>query len=78
MNDQQIYRIAGLCSLACIATFFIEFPFYLIRGPFPGLAASSTSLLRAALSHDGQPGLATPVPWPAWPSSPQCLSPALI
>ncbi|MGO9322924.1 MAG: hypothetical protein ACLP07_00045 [Terracidiphilus sp.] len=41
MNDQKIYRIAGICSLASIATFFIEFPFYLVRSPFPGLAASS-------------------------------------
>jgi hypothetical protein len=41
MNDQKIYRIAGICSLASIATFFIEFPFYLVRSSFPGLAASS-------------------------------------
>ena len=40
MNDQKIYRIAGISALACIATFFIEFPFYLVRTPFPGLAAS--------------------------------------
>ncbi|HEY1210320.1 MAG TPA: hypothetical protein VGE85_13185 [Terracidiphilus sp.] len=40
MNDQKIYRIAGISALACIAVFFIEFPFYLVRTPFPGLAAS--------------------------------------
>jgi len=41
MTDQKIYRITGISALACIATFFIEFPFYLVRSPFPGLAASS-------------------------------------
>jgi len=41
MTDQRIYRIAGISALACIATFFIEFPFYLVRSPFPGLAVSS-------------------------------------
>jgi hypothetical protein len=40
MNDLKIYRIAGICSLAAIATFFIEFPFYFVRVAFPGLAAS--------------------------------------
>ncbi len=40
MNDQKIYRIAGISALACVATFFFEFPFYLVRTPFPGLAAS--------------------------------------
>jgi hypothetical protein len=40
MNDQKIYRIAGISALACIATFFIEFPFYFVRSPWPGLAAS--------------------------------------
>jgi hypothetical protein len=40
MNDPKIYRIAGISALACIATFFIEFPFYLVRTPWPGLAAS--------------------------------------
>jgi hypothetical protein len=40
MTDQKIYRIAGISALACIATFFIEFPFYFVRSPFPGLAAS--------------------------------------
>ncbi len=40
MNDQKIYRITGISALACIATFFIEFPFYLVRSPWPGLAAS--------------------------------------
>jgi hypothetical protein len=41
MTDQKIYRIAGISALACIATFFIEFPFYFVRSPFPGLAASN-------------------------------------
>src|SRR5271157_6287340 len=41
MTDQRIYRIAGISALACIATFFIEFPFYFVRSPFPGLAVSS-------------------------------------
>ncbi|MGA3134440.1 MAG: hypothetical protein ABSC88_00450 [Terracidiphilus sp.] len=40
MTDQKIYRIAGISALACITTFFIEFPFYLVRTPWPGLAAS--------------------------------------
>jgi hypothetical protein len=40
MNDQRIYRIAGISALACIATFFFEFPFYFVRTPWPGLAAS--------------------------------------
>jgi hypothetical protein len=40
MNDQKIYRITGISALACIATFFIEFPFYLVRSPWPGLTAS--------------------------------------
>ena len=31
MNDQKIYRWAGICSLAAQAFFFIEFPFYLVR-----------------------------------------------
>jgi len=38
MTDRRIYRIAGACSLASIAVFFIEFPFYLVRGDFPGIA----------------------------------------
>jgi len=40
MNDQKIYRIAGISALACIATCFIEFPFYLVRTAWPGLEAS--------------------------------------
>jgi len=40
MNDRGIYRIAGICSLAAIAVFFIEFPFYLVRGDFPSVAES--------------------------------------
>ena len=31
MNDQKIYRLAGICSLGAQAFFFIEFPFYLVR-----------------------------------------------
>jgi hypothetical protein len=41
MTDQKIYRIAGISALACIATFFIEFPFYLVRTHVPGLSESS-------------------------------------
>jgi hypothetical protein len=37
MNDQKIYRWAGICSLAAQAFFFIEFPFYVVRTPFPGM-----------------------------------------
>jgi uncharacterized membrane protein len=37
MTDRQIYRTAGVCSLAAIAIFFIEFPFYLVRGAFPSM-----------------------------------------
>jgi len=40
MNDQTIYRITGITALASIATCFIEFPFYLVRSAWPGLAAS--------------------------------------
>jgi hypothetical protein len=40
MNDQKIYHIAGLSALACIVTFFIEFPFYFVRTAWPGLTAS--------------------------------------
>ncbi len=40
MTDQKIYRIAGISALAGFATVFIEFPFYLVRSLFPGLAAS--------------------------------------
>ena len=41
MTDQRIYRVAGFCSLATVAVFFIEFPFYLVRGPFPSMAQSN-------------------------------------
>lgn len=41
MIDQKIYRIAGVCSLASIATFFIEFPFYLVRSSFPTMTEAS-------------------------------------
>jgi hypothetical protein len=40
MTDRKIYRVAGISALACVATFFIEFPFYFVRSPFPGVAAS--------------------------------------
>ena len=35
MNDQKIYRWAGICSLAAQAFFFIEFPFYVVRTGSP-------------------------------------------
>ena len=28
MTDQRIHRITGISALVCIATFFIEFPFF--------------------------------------------------
>lgn len=34
MTDRQIYRIAGVCSLAAIACTFLEYPFYLARSGF--------------------------------------------
>jgi hypothetical protein len=37
MDDPKIYRWAGICCLAAQAFFFIEFPFYLVRGAFPGV-----------------------------------------
>jgi len=41
MDDRKIYRWAGICSVAAILLFFIEFPFYLVRGAFPGVTGSS-------------------------------------
>jgi fumarate reductase subunit D len=41
MTDQKIYHVAGFCSLAAIVVFFIEFPFYLVRGPFPSMTQSN-------------------------------------
>lgn len=41
MNDLTIYRAAGICSLATIAVFFIEFPLYLVRGAFPPISESA-------------------------------------
>ena len=41
MDDLKVYRWTGACALASVAVFFIEFPLYLIRSPFPGLAASN-------------------------------------
>lgn len=38
MTDKRIFRSAGICSLVSIAVFFIEFPFYFVRGDFPGIA----------------------------------------
>jgi hypothetical protein len=43
LTDGKIYRIAGISSLASIALFFIEFPFYLVRGDFP-LGSESAKL----------------------------------
>ena len=31
MNDQRIYRIAGVCGLAAIGCCFVEYPFYIAR-----------------------------------------------
>lgn len=31
MNDSKIYRWSGVCAVAAIATFSIEFPFYFVR-----------------------------------------------
>ncbi len=38
MEDLKIYRWTGACALAAIAVFFIEFPLYFLRGPFPSMA----------------------------------------
>ena len=35
MTDAKVPRWAGVFGLATIAVFFIEFPLYLVRGPFP-------------------------------------------
>ncbi len=40
MSDTRVYRIGGICSLAAIGVFCIEFPFYVVRGPFPSTAQS--------------------------------------
>jgi len=37
MDDQKIYRWSGICSLAAIALFFVEFPFYVVRTGFRGV-----------------------------------------
>jgi len=37
MDDRTIYRWAGICSLAAQASFFIEFPFYVVRTGFHGV-----------------------------------------
>ena len=31
MNDLKIYQLSGICALAAIGVFFIEFPFYFVR-----------------------------------------------
>jgi hypothetical protein len=36
MDDLKVYRWTGACALASVAVFFIEFPMYLVRSPFPG------------------------------------------
>jgi hypothetical protein len=41
MTDQKTCCIAGISSLATMAVFFIEFPFYLVHGAFPTMAESS-------------------------------------
>jgi hypothetical protein len=41
MNDTQIYRLSGTAALVSIGLFFIEFPFYLVRGAFPGVTHAS-------------------------------------
>src|SRR5271157_6477621 len=51
MDDSKIYRWTGWCGLAAIAFFFIEFPFYLVRSPFPGLAESAK--LADFAAHNG-------------------------
>jgi hypothetical protein len=51
MTDFKIYRITGACSLASIAVFLIEFPFYLIRGPFP--AVTESIKLQEFTAHNG-------------------------
>jgi len=38
VNDLKIYRITGACTLVSIGVFFIEFPMYFLRGPFPSMA----------------------------------------
>jgi hypothetical protein len=38
MDDRTINHWAGICSLAAQAFFFIEFPFYVVRSGFPGVA----------------------------------------
>lgn len=35
MSDLRIYRWTGISALAAILVFFIEFPMYFVRGPFP-------------------------------------------
>jgi hypothetical protein len=38
VKDRKAYRLAGGCALASIVVFLVEFPFYLVRGPFPAIA----------------------------------------
>jgi len=37
MDNLRVCRWSGACALASIAVFLIEFPFYLVRGAFPGV-----------------------------------------
>ena len=37
MNDSSVYRWTGASAVASIAVFLFEFPFYLVRGQFPGV-----------------------------------------
>lgn len=41
MDDRKIYRWAGICSLIAQAFFFIEFPFYMVRGAVPPIHESA-------------------------------------
>jgi hypothetical protein len=41
MTYLRIARWTGICGFAGILFFLIEFPFYLVRGPFPGMAEAS-------------------------------------
>jgi hypothetical protein len=41
MSDKQIYRISGISALAAIAVCLVEYPFYFVRGAFPGLSDSA-------------------------------------
>jgi len=38
MSDLKVSHRAGMIGLASIVVFLVEFPFYLVRGPFPTMA----------------------------------------